>query len=376
VPNISGFPALDVAIGLIFVYFVFSLIASGVNEWLATALKWRAKGLEAGIGAMLTEPGQLNDVYHAVVGHHLVRGLGRAAAAKEPVWQRLLRKVGLAGAASPAGGTKDRTDPADVKAWKQLPSYLPSPTFSAALVDALAAGGSTTSLSEIRTKVADNATPLPPDVRSTLLRLIDHADDKVEHFRAGAEQWFDNTMDRIAGWYKRRVQLALVIISIAVAVVFNVDSFQIANTLLNDGTVRSAVLAKAHNEKNADAAAAKVDDLKSLKLPIGWVGPPQKPAAGQAAQPVDPRARPHTFRGWVGKVFGLLVTGLALSLGAPFWFDLLNRVTRLRNTGPPEGGPRERRPRPDRAPELLAARAQPTATVVVQRSQPDEEQEP
>jgi hypothetical protein len=169
-------------------------------------------------------------------------------------------------------------------------------------------------------------------------------------------------MDRVAGWYKRRVQIALVVISIAVAAIFNVDSVQIANTLLNNGTVRSAVVVQAQKQDaTVDKAAADVDQLKALKLPLGWVGPPKKSEAGQA---VDPRARPTNAWGWVGKVFGLLVTGLALSLGAPFWFDLLNRVTRLRNTGPPEGGPRERRPRPDRAPELLASRPPTIASVI------------
>ena len=32
-------------------------------------------------------------------------------------------------------------------------------------------------------------------------------------------------------------------------------------------------------------------------------------------------------------ILGWLITALAVSLGAPFWFDLLNRLVKLRGTG-------------------------------------------
>jgi hypothetical protein len=47
------------------------------------------------------------------------------------------------------------------------------------------------------------------------------------------------------------------------------------------------------------------------------------------------------------KILGLLVTVLAISLGAPFWFDLLNRLVNLRSTGKP---PDPRRPEPPPTP--------------------------
>jgi hypothetical protein len=47
---------------------------------------------------------------------------------------------------------------------------------------------------------------------------------------------------------------------------------------------------------------------------------------------------------WLTKVLGWFVTGLALSLGAPFWFDLLGKFMNIRGAGP----------KPDRADAVKA----------------------
>ncbi|WP_419661828.1 uncharacterized protein Dvar_22610 [Desulfosarcina variabilis str. Montpellier] len=36
---------------------------------------------------------------------------------------------------------------------------------------------------------------------------------------------------------------------------------------------------------------------------------------------------------WIAKVIGLLITILAISLGGPFWFDILSKVSKIRATG-------------------------------------------
>ena len=57
-PDISGFQALDVAIGLAFLYFVFSLLVTGVNEAIASVFALRARFLERGLRSMLEQPGR------------------------------------------------------------------------------------------------------------------------------------------------------------------------------------------------------------------------------------------------------------------------------------------------------------------------------
>ena len=154
-------------------------------------------------------------------------------------------------------------------------------------------------------------------------------------------------MDRVSGWYKRRITIILFFIGIVVAGAFNVDSWQLANTLWNNESVRSAVVSQAEKQakKPLDKAAKDVSDVEQLKLPIGWKAQESK-TTKQGER--DPRAFPRTTGQYVAKFLGLLLSAIALSLGAPFWFDVLNRLTRLRATGPPEGGPRDRRPRSPR----------------------------
>jgi hypothetical protein len=146
-------------------------------------------------------------------------------------------------------------------------------------------------------------------------------------------------MDRVSGWYKRRTQIALTVIALIVTLLANADALQIGRSLWNDDAVRAAVVAQAQQAvskgqatpdggKDASQAAEtlsqQVSDVKSLELPLGW-----------STDPKDPR---WFDSGWgaAGKVLGLITTTLALTLGAPFWFDLLGRVSRLRTTGKPE----------------------------------------
>ncbi len=77
--------------------------------------------------------------------------------------------------------------------------------------------------------------------------------------------------------------------------------------------------------------AAAMEQLQALSLPIGWSG---------AKLTQDPRGIPETQAAWLTKILGILVTGFALSLGAPFWFDVLNKVAQLRTATKPANGGR------------------------------------
>jgi hypothetical protein len=56
----------------------------------------------------------------------------------------------------------------------------------------------------------------------------------------------------------------------------------------------------------------------------------------------DPRTTPQTTADWLTKILGLLLTAFAISLGAPFWFDVLNKIIVVRSTvKPKEKSPEE-----------------------------------
>ncbi|HYH87546.1 MAG TPA: hypothetical protein VEX60_18975, partial [Pyrinomonadaceae bacterium] len=136
------------------------------------------------------------------------------------------------------------------------------------------------------------------------------------------------------------------------------------NALSHNAELRATVLAAAENyaktplpqptpgASDADAgqqfkaAVNRINEMQStiseLGIPIGW-----------SWQPItdDPRGLPSGFGGWLLKVVGWLLTAFAVSQGAPFWFDLLNKIIVIRSTVKPREKSREQpskdRPAPD-----------------------------
>jgi hypothetical protein len=152
--------------------------------------------------------------------------------------------------------------------------------------------------------------------RELLQKASANAHGTLDGFRLQVERGFDDAMERASGWYKRKVQLVLILLAAAIAIGGNVDSVRVATTLWQDGPVRTVVAAQAAKEPDAKAAAKVAANIEQLQLPVGW---------GTNAPD-----------NWHSPILGWLITVAALGLGAPFWFDLLSRVARLRGSGVPE----------------------------------------
>ncbi len=153
----------------------------------------------------------------------------------------------------------------------------------------------------------------------------------MKEFRASIEKWFDDSMERVTGWYKRKTQVIVLISALAVCFALNVDTFAIANSLYQDTTLRTSIVAAAEarvqqstsEESGSELEVSELrDELSGLKLPIGWSG-----------DTGVPNRMPGNFGGWVVKLLGVLFTALAVSLGASFWFDLLCKIVNLRASG-------------------------------------------
>ena len=301
-----GSTTLDVVLGLLFVYFALSLVCSKVNEYVASKLEWRAEGLEKGVRKLLT-------------GSDTTDG---------------------AGAASPLARLVDLTHPLldalkPPSSWRnhqRRASYLPADVFAVALLDALAPDGPEAAAEGAPSRparIAAGIASLPDDLpaKQALLAFEKEAAGDLAVLRGRVEGWFDAAMDRVSGWYKRRVQLWLVLYAVVLAVALNVDSLSITRALYSNGPVRQAVVAAAGRGQASelDSVADGVAKVRNLELPITW--------AGRGAPASDPRRPPRDLGGWTLKLLGLALTVVALSLGAPFWFDLLNKVARLRATG-------------------------------------------
>lgn len=284
------FAAFDVAVGLIFVYVVLALVCSTLNETIASIFSWRASYLREGVANLLDPANKSNgqELAKTLYAHPLVNGLIR------PV--------------SPKGKLR-------------YPAYLPARVFASALLDFDATG--------VERSVDDAIKAIPSEqAQKALTALWTDAKGDAASFRHSVEVWFDDAMERVSGWYRRRVQVVMWVLAAAIAIGLNVDSIRIANDLWKDKTVRAAVVARAQNPPAGTATpqvtdvAKSVETLTELKLPIGWGGEP----------------RPKGGSDWLLKVLlktvGLLMTATALTLGAPFWFDVLGKVSRIRSAGP------------------------------------------
>jgi hypothetical protein len=266
-----GSAILEVVVGLAFVYFLLGVIASHINELIAGVLGWRAADLERGIRTLLADP-QLAD---KVWGHPLITGLS-----------------GKAGRA---------------------PSYVPATTFSIALLDALGAGGQSPVDGIALRRLVSN---LPPSsARQALLSLVTASGGKLDQTQTGIADWYNAAMDRVSGIYKRRVLWVTIGVAALLTMFLGVDTVALVTTIWQDQSLRAA-LSGAAQTQSASGLEDTLNTLSQFNLPIGWV------------------VLPQTAFGWFLKVIGLILTTLAVSLGAPFWFDLLKRFTNPRSSGP------------------------------------------
>jgi hypothetical protein len=161
------------------------------------------------------------------------------------------------------------------------------------------------------------------------------------------EVWFNDAMDRCGGWYKRWTQKVLLVISILLVLGTNADTIMLVKRFSRDNALRASVVSAAERAVQYDAgnpaenAAARQDLLKEaekIQLPLGWVSNPNDPFKTDQI--------PNSFLGFLLKALGLLISIFAVSLGAPFWFDMLSKFINLRGAGTPPGETKKSAPQP------------------------------
>jgi hypothetical protein len=285
-----NWPIVEVVIGLAFLFFLLSVIASAVNEAIAGWMKLRAKTLEEGIKNLLTgsthpsEEGQ--ELVDELYTNTLVNGYG-----------------------------KD----------KNKPSYLSSRSFRNALLEITGLLEATSRTSDdplqteaIRNEVQGKLDAIPnEDLKRALTTIWLSAYRDATEFRAGVERWFDRGMERVSGWYKRRAQIFLFVIGFVLTVLLNASALTAADRLWKDDGLRKGLVAQVEHQQQATGGTEALDRLEALDFPIGWVE----------------ANRPGTIGGWLLTGLGWLLTGVAITLGAPFWFDVLGKVSNLRAAG-------------------------------------------
>lgn len=280
-----GSQILEVVIGIIFVYWLLSLIISTLNEVFSRIFSMRARDLEKGIRNLLEDP-EGTEFAKKFYDHSLIRGLKRKG---------------------------------------KNPSYIPPRTFALALMDIITPAdvkGGPKKFEEVR----DIVDKIQIDkLREAILPLIDKAEFRLNRVYENIEDWFNDAMESVSSWYKQKTQVIVLLLALIVSVGFNADTLMITNNLYADAALRAQVAAMAEeairqpvspeSEPSLEKIKQYQEKLLEVQLPLGWY------------------ETPKGIGDWVMKVLGLLLTTIAVSLGAPFWFDLLNKFVSLRPTG-------------------------------------------
>jgi len=301
---------LDVGIGLIVVYLLLSLLCSAINEWIAGMLSLRSRMLAKRIKGLFDDKKGVA-LAKTFYDHGLIESLSKKGQIEE----------------KPLNGRKG-------------PSYIPASAFSKVLMDVLDLnhGQVHVQLNNIKEDKR-----VSQKLGETLSTLIKDADGNASILQKNIEAWFDDVMARVGGWYKRQAQIILLVIASFVTIVMNIDSVDVAMKLYREPLLRSALVEKASkipdnqlDEKNVNVVLGKLD---SLGLRFGWPDSksimvnvtPNSNAGTGAEGNRDNEKRLSKYI--LSRLFGWILTIAAISMGGPFWFDLLKKFLQVRSTG-------------------------------------------
>ncbi|MCC5645970.1 hypothetical protein LC607_24140 [Nostoc sp. CHAB 5824] len=393
---------VDVTIGLVFIYLILSLLASEIQELITTLLQWRAKHLKTSIELLLaggseteksdissekpdinkakTDIDKAKELVQKLYSDPLINTLNQQAQEEiEKQFRQITKSIDKKGLGEKQSG----------------PSYLPSETFAITLLDTLKIPQLITyvkhpseelktnlymileSYKEIKTGVNDETKEsesykkitkiygdfdakfikfvnedlkdLPDNVPHNLIKSlaviaersrikIGDLTEEINQFKNEVETWFDRSMARASGVYKRNAKGVAILIGISIAILTNTDTFHLIKRLSQDSVIRSTITQSASQRidyiKDPEARKQIEKVLGDTSVPIGWQN------INQQFELLDVKdsnnGKVLLIRIWQGfkLICGWIVSGLAIAMGAPFWFDILNKVVNVRNAGP------------------------------------------
>lgn len=321
--DLTGLPALDLAIGLAFIFFLLSTLALTIQEFIAAILGLRARTLEQGLRSLLEDPEKGWKYVDKFYEHDLIKSLYRTP----PPFEGNCKK-----AKTPAKGKLGKNAHVADRNWFKRglaffkrtsgPSYVSPRSFALVVLDNLAPDKKQKTIFDQGNEVLEE---LPAGIGARLKPLLAGAETDVETMRTNLEAWYDDTMARVSGWYKRKTQIIVIVIGVLLVPAINANTIKLGERMWKDDTVRAAVVAQSQasatkSPTGLNTAANDVDGVVKLGIPLGWNGEAVPHGGGEIAMAIA---------GWT-------LTILAISLGAPFWFDTLSRFSRLRSSGKPE----------------------------------------
>ncbi len=268
---------IEAAIGLVAIYLALSIVVTAANDWVASITKIRASTLRRGVTRMLSESGR-----ESLYASPLVRALGD----DDPTWI-----------------------PTDLFAGETLRQWLRA----ADLADA--------GLDDVRARLAELGDGDVPEPLRPLVALAGRGFETLDELEGRVGTWFDSVMQEASASYRRRMQVYGFGVGMVLCFLLNADTVRFVEAVVTDDGARAALAAWTEAYAGSGAVPTSIPTGLLGAIPLGWT---------QAAWNALMAGGTWTF---LTKFFGLVATSLAVSLGAPFWFQILNSLGNLRGSG-------------------------------------------
>lgn len=317
---------LDMVILLFFTYFICSVILSVLVEMGASLLNFRANELEKTLKNLFFDAG-----WPGYVDQHILN--------------------------SPFFAALKKDDTANSK-----PAYLPAENFAKAILESFRTGTNPLTTTSISGSIQNNLAKLPTDLQKVVLGYIDTAGHDINTLQKQLEGFYNNSMDRAGGWYKKKIKRISFVIAILLVFALNIDTIEIikksiknpkqlesaANAIQEEVThIKTVTIDGKSKFIITDAKAFKIDTVSADSAIFRQINNQVKKIADFKAQlsndvysigynETDGFCKEWEGNDkfdWIFKIIGMLITVLALQVGSTFWFDTLNKVINLRGTG-------------------------------------------
>jgi hypothetical protein len=339
-------PILDFIISLSFMFLLVSLMVSALTEMISQGLDLRGRMLYYSIAKLLDNKDEYNwgEMFYK---HPSIKQIRQ---------DRLPIKLGIFG---------------NFK--KRFPSYIAPATFSQVFVDSIRFWDNVKSTHQPLTELGDAeikelVQSLPEgEMKRSLVSALSLATTKGISALVAIEQWYNDYMDRVSGWYTRKVGFISLLLAFGVSVAFNINTIHVARELwINKKLLTASADMAAGSYQNfnpdnfksdnsagamvTDSARAlviqeKIDELKLLRgeidslttmgYPIGWSKSIFEKVKASATS-----EKTSVFNMYCSQallllicVLGWLTTAVMAYMGAPFWYDVLSKIVPLRKTG-------------------------------------------
>ena len=349
---------LDIIIALSFTYFILSMMVSSINEAVSNARNYRGNMLRNTLLNLFYEKGSGSTKNtKKVKATKTTKGEVKTEPETENAWKDCLDEI----MDSPL------IDSVRKKA-NQFPSYIPPENFTLAVMEFLKEQvkdkdgkyDESNLLQDLKHKLEGNKIPLiKGKFKTKLLTLIDKSQNDLDRFKTELESFYNKSIEQLGSWYKRKIKMILFGYGALLAIVFNVDTFHLGKVLWQKPSEATTFVAQIENYKAkkkdttmtaADSTLQQIanETVKDIQknygtlkpLPIGWNNKETAPfvrvlgiknKAEKAAKKFQTTAKAAWFD-ILTKLLGWFVTAAAVSLGAPFWYDVFNKMLNIRKS--------------------------------------------